>query len=220
MFDRSLDTVPDTEAFPTPEEAVLGVVPRGTEVVSVIATSPGGRDVEVRSQRDSGTFTLRRRDAGWLVKSGEGCAAWPAAGTLLSGDDESELDETEAAREGAVLQITRADVREIHQLFDRWLSDLGAQDYDAMCAAQTVAFSADLVDYVHEELEDRITCAAAVSAVAVGFDVPGPPLIHVQAMGGAAEGMAIGRQGSSTWTFAREGGAWNISYFPYASTER
>lgn len=213
VFDRNLDLVTDSEALPTPEAAVLSVVGPGVDVVDVIATSPGGRDVEVRAGGEVGTFVLRRRDAGWLVKSGEGCAAWPAGRVLLD-DDEDE------APTGGVPKVTRADVREIQRLFDQWSASLAARDYAAMCAAQTAAFNADVVDYVRADSEDRVGCATALVAVTADYDQQDVPLTGVGAHVIQASVSAQGTQGSRIWAFAREGGAWRINCFPYASDHR
>jgi hypothetical protein len=91
VFDRHVDLVADKEAFRAPEAAVLSVAEKGTEVVDV-RTSGGSSEVEVRLDDDSGTFFVQHRRAGWIVKGGEGCAAWPAA-RQIAGPDGSEWPE-------------------------------------------------------------------------------------------------------------------------------
>lgn len=216
VFNRNLDLVSDDEAYPTPEAAVLDVAGRGIEVVDVLTTSPGGRDVEVRAGQASGRFTLRRRDAGWLIQGGEGCAAWPAARVVL--DDEDDPEGEGAGGETSISALTRRDRSAIHRLFDRWTADSKARDFEAMCVAQTASFNADLVDHVAEEVEDRgVTCETAVSRLTARSGRPGAPLIEVQAIDGGYDAMAHGRQGASDWLFAREGDAWKIAYVEYSS---
>jgi hypothetical protein len=88
VIDRNVDLVADHEAFPSPEAAVRSVADKATEVVDV-RTIGQMSEVEVRLDDDSGTFFVRNRRAGWIVKGGEGCAAWPAA-RRISGPDRSE----------------------------------------------------------------------------------------------------------------------------------
>lgn len=83
VYDRNLDLVTET-GLESPSAAVLAVAPDGTEIGQVTMDAEAmSADVDVRLGDDTGVFHVSRRPSGWLVKGGEGCAAWPAGADVI-----------------------------------------------------------------------------------------------------------------------------------------
>lgn len=98
VYDRNLDLVTDP-GLESPSAAVLSVAPSGTSIERVtMHEAAETAEVDVSLGDDTGVFHVEKRPSGWLVRGGEGCAAWPAGlavmGPLPDCDAEAYCEET------------------------------------------------------------------------------------------------------------------------------
>lgn len=83
VYDRNLELVTEP-GLKSPAAAVLAVAPDETKIGQVtVDAAATSADVEVRLGDETGVFHVGKRASGWLVKGGEGCAAWPAGAAVI-----------------------------------------------------------------------------------------------------------------------------------------
>lgn len=83
VYDRNLELVTEP-GLESPGAAVLAVAPDETKIGQVTMDAAAtSADVEVRLGDETGVFHVGKCPSGWLVKGGEGCAAWPAGAAVM-----------------------------------------------------------------------------------------------------------------------------------------